>query len=89
MGKYDPLAAFLARQRKTEVVELTFRDIERLLRSFLPKAALKPDWWAVTAPPQDEPQKRALASVGYEAEVQLRQERVRFARRRRTPSEPF
>lgn len=44
MGKYDPLAVFLRRQRQAEVM-LTFRDIERIVSGILPKASSRMDWW--------------------------------------------
>lgn len=78
MGKYDPLTAYLTRRRHVEV-ELSFRDIERLVGGILPKAARNPDWWTADAAPHAAPQKRALAAAGFVAEVSIKEERVRFA----------
>ena len=44
MAKYAPLATYLRRQRRTEVV-LTFRDIERIISGLFPKAAATEGWW--------------------------------------------
>ena len=44
MPKYAPLAAFLRRQKRAEV-DLTFRDIERIVGGILPKAAAVDGWW--------------------------------------------
>ena len=54
MAKYAPLARYLRRQRAVEVL-LTFREIERILGSFLPKASADP-----SAPPQQQ----AFAEAG-------------------------
>ncbi|WP_395943401.1 toxin-antitoxin system, antitoxin component [Brevundimonas sp.] len=80
MGKYDPLAAYLARQRQA-VVDLSFRDIERLVSGILPKAARKLEWWIGHHPSQTEPQKIAWGAAGFHAEPDLKHERVRFIRK--------
>lgn len=43
MAKYEPLVRYLRRQ-KTSEVELSFRDIERIV-GFLPKASTDLQWW--------------------------------------------
>ncbi|CAM2916833.1 DUF7662 domain-containing protein [Brevundimonas diminuta] len=50
MAKYDPLHRYLRRQTAAEVV-LTFSEIENLLTAFLPKSALRREWWANEAGP--------------------------------------
>lgn len=79
MAKYDPLAAYLVKRRQP-VIELTFRDIERMVGGILPKAALKPEWWSSPVSVEHAPQKLAWDSAGYTAEVSIKHERVRFAR---------
>lgn len=78
MGKYEPLAVFLRRQRGTDVV-LTFREIERIVGGILPKASARPEWWADGAQAV-EPQKRAWTSAGFSPQVDFRGERVTFIR---------
>ncbi len=80
MGKYDPLTAYLSRHASSEV-ELTFREIERLVRGILPKAAMSADWWDVDTDPADAPQKRAITAAGFRPDVSLKGERVRFRSR--------
>jgi len=75
MGKYDPLCAYLRRQ-KADVVELSFRDIERKLGSFLPKAALADSWWR----PEAGVQSQAWRDAGFEPTPLLKSERVLFTR---------
>lgn len=79
MGKYDPLADYLRRQRHAEV-RLTFRDIERIISGILPKAANDPCWWSV-GEDASAPQRRAWDSVQFSPEVDLKAECVRFVRR--------
>lgn len=80
MGKYDPLADYLRRQRRPEV-DLTFRDIERIVGGLLPKAANDPNWWAAGRDAGDAaPQKRAWTSVHFSPRADLRAERVLFVR---------
>jgi len=74
MGKYDPLAKFLSRQR-TGFVELSFAEIERLLGSLLPKAAAAGAWWK-----SDGPHTKAWRTVGFAAALLGQDERVRFDR---------
>jgi len=80
MSKYEPLGRFLRRQR-TDQVNLTFGEIERLLGAFLPKASRSDDWW--TNGPS--PHVSAWRSAGFEACPQARAEQVRFQRRPASP----
>jgi len=79
MAKYAPLATYLRRQRRTEVV-LTFRDIERIISGLLPKAAATEGWWKSERGAPATPQHLALADAGFVAEPHLRTETVRFIR---------
>ncbi len=79
MAKYAPLAIYLRRQRRTEVV-LTFRDIERIISGLLPKAAATEGWWKPERGAPATPQHLALADAGFVAEPHLRTETVRFIR---------
>ncbi|MGO4410049.1 MULTISPECIES: DUF7662 domain-containing protein [unclassified Brevundimonas] len=79
MAKYDPLARYLRRQ-KAAAVELSFRDIERIVGGLLPKASADLKWWRVVDAPSALPQQRAFAQAGFTPEPDLRAERVRFVR---------
>lgn len=79
MAKYEPLVRYLRRQKKAEV-ELSFRDIERIVGGLLPKAAADPGWWRVEHTSSAPPQQRAFAEAGYAPEPELKAERVRFVR---------
>lgn len=87
MAKYEPLARYLRRQ-KTAEVELSFRDIERIVGGLLPKASTDPKWWRAEDAPSAPPQQRAFAQAGYVPEPELKTERAcarrRGALRRRT-----
>lgn len=88
MAKYEPLVQYLRRQ-KAEEVELTFRDIERIVGGLLPKASADLKWWRVEDSPSALPQQRAFAAAGYVPEPEMRAERVRFVRlTSRTPPAP-
>lgn len=78
MAKYAPLVRYLRRQRAQEVT-LTFRDIERIVGGFLPKASTDLDWWRAEAA-ASAPQKRAFAEAGFTARPEIRSERVLFVR---------
>ncbi len=46
VGKYDPLAAYLAKIQKKKGIRLTFREIESILGDKLPPSAHKyQGWW--------------------------------------------
>ncbi|MEN5168685.1 toxin-antitoxin system, antitoxin component [Brevundimonas pondensis] len=79
MAKYEPLERYLRRQKAAEV-ELSFRDIERMVGGLLPKASADLKWWRVEDGPTAPPQQRAFAAAGYVAQPELRAERVRFVR---------
>lgn len=77
MAKYDPLERHLRRQR-APTYEMTFRDIERVLKALLPRRAQQPAWWNNDGSPADL-QCRAWLAAGYRA-VLLSGEQVRFER---------
>lgn len=79
MAKYAPLATFLRRQKRAEV-DLTFRDIERIVGGILPKAATMDGWWRADPLRPQMPQHVAFADAGFVAEPQTRAETVRFIR---------
>lgn len=79
MAKYAPLASFLRRQKRAEV-DLTFRDIERIVGGILPKAATLDGWWRADPSGSRMPQHVAFAEAGFVAEPQMRTETVRFVR---------
>ena len=79
MGKYDPLATFLRRQKRDEVL-LTFRDIERIVSGILPKASADPAWWVGDEGRTPAPHKRAWTSVRFTPQVDFKDESVRFIR---------
>ncbi|MNJ42451.1 hypothetical protein D3C77_374220 [compost metagenome] len=88
MAKYEPLIRYLRRQKAAEV-ELSFRDIERIVGGLLPKASADLKWWRVEDSPSALPQQRAFAAAGYVPEPEMRAERVRFVRSAsRNPSAP-
>lgn len=81
MGKYDPLEGHLRRQ-KTATYDMTFRDIERVIGSLLPKSAHRPEWWANEQNPATRHvQCKAWLRAGYRASAKVGDERVRFERR--------
>lgn len=79
MAKYAPLASFLRRQKRAEV-DLTFRDIERIVGGILPKAAAMDGWWRPEPSGPLMPQHIAFADAGFVAEPQTRAETVHFVR---------
>lgn len=80
MGKYAPLAAFLSRQKAPEI-DMTFRDLERVVGRLLPKAATEASWWDDgNAGADRSPQTRAWMSAGFSPVVDLKSEHVRFVR---------
>lgn len=69
MGKYDLLRDFLLQQRPAEV-QLTFKQIEKIIVAPLPTGAMKPRWWMSgqgSAPARMRTE--AWCSAGYDAEL--------------------
>ena len=84
MAKYDLLRLYLRRQR-TEVLELSFAEIERLIGGMLPNSAAKASWWT-TLTESEAP--LSLCDCGYHAVLIPRKDRVRFTRRRDLVASP-
>lgn len=81
MSKYDPLARHLRRQA-SDTVEMSFRDLELVLRAMLPRSAERPQWWAnEDSETTRHAQSRAWICAGFDAFLLKGQERVRFVRR--------
>ncbi|MBO9707976.1 MAG: hypothetical protein J7521_07180 [Caulobacter sp.] len=81
MAKYDPLSGYLRRQ-KTDRLELSFAEIERIVGAMLPKSAARPQWWAnETDPSGRHVQIRAWREAGFAAFLIAGADRVRFERR--------
>jgi hypothetical protein len=79
MAKYDPLKRYLSRQ-KTARVDLTFRDVERIIGAMLLNSAARPQWWANEASAAStHVQAAAWREAGYKAFLEGG-ERVRFER---------
>lgn len=79
MAKYAPLASFLRRQKHPEV-DLSFRDIERIVGGILPKAAAVDGWWRADPTGPLMPHHIAFADAGFVAEPRTGAETVRFVR---------
>lgn len=84
MQKYDPLFAYLRRQR-ADALRLTFAEIERLLGRMLPNAAASPSWWADCPGGKLKPQGQAWRRAGFQAAL-LPGETVEFRRNRAGPT---
>ena len=79
MAKYAPLTIYLRRQKVAEV-ELSFRDIERIVGGILPKAANVAKWWLSDEGDTLQPQHLAFREAGFIAQPSVRSERVRFVK---------
>jgi hypothetical protein len=82
LSKYVPLYHYL--RRKPGPVEMSFFEIERVIRQLLPKSASQADWWSFQATLRPEAEPFATwAEAGFDAEL-VGAERVRFTRRSTT-----
>lgn len=80
MGKYDPLGGHLKRAGLLEI-EMTFREIERVIGAMLPKSAQLPQWWENPRSPTDSHvQAKAWMENGYHAFLIRGADRVKFKR---------
>lgn len=61
-------------------MDLSFRDIERIVGGILPKAAARETWWKADDTPAAQPQQRVFARCGFVAKPCIRAEMVRFVR---------
>jgi len=87
MGKYDALGTFLRRwavRNKAHQVELSFTQIEGTIRTILPKAASRGEWWSNESGDRYSAQCRAWLDSGFEARL-LPGDRVMFSRSGRLP----
>lgn len=84
MGKYEPLAQFLRKQR-THEVRLTFGEIERIVGAKLPLSAHKQRaWWSNN--PDNSVMTKVWLAAGFRSEqVDMEARRLVF---RRAPSGP-
>ncbi len=81
MSKYAPLRDYLRMQKLREFV-LTFKEIENVIGSTLPKSADRPQWWANTKDTQySSPQREAWRAAGYDAFLLHGMDKVRFLRK--------
>lgn len=83
--KYLPLAHFLLEQPSTDkFVDLTFKEIEKLIRTWLPTSAKRYRvWWANERESSRHVQSNAWMSIGWKVDrVQMEKEIVTFARGR-------
>jgi len=76
--KYEPLYNYLRKKPGPEI-EMSFRDIERIIGHLLPRSASRPQWWANERSAETRHvQCAAWVSAGYEAFVSPERERVIF-----------
>ncbi len=78
MGKYDGLRNYLRAQKLREI-QMSFREIEKVIRSSLPASAERPQWWANQSG-GERPQRDAWRDAGYNAFLIKGADRVRFVR---------
>jgi hypothetical protein len=64
-----------------ETLEMSFREIERVIGAMLPNSAQRPQWWANERRETTHVQCRAWLDEGYEAFPVSGADRVRFKRR--------
>lgn len=86
MGKYDPLGEYLRRQRK-DLVPMSFRDIEKLIGSRLPRSRRYPAWWSNN--PWNNVMTKVWLEAGYVTEqVDVAGEKIVFRRVTNPRSKP-
>lgn len=87
MGKYDALGAFLRRwkvRNDADGVEISYAQIEGIIRGVLPRAAASADWWSASEPSDAHPpHRRAWLDAGFEAVAEPTRECVYFRKRSR------
>ncbi|MBV9512254.1 MAG: hypothetical protein JO303_18445 [Caulobacteraceae bacterium] len=80
VGKYERLKRYLMR-RPAERLEMTFRDIERVIGDLLPNSANLPEWWTDEASAvRSHVQLDAWRDAGFEARLITGKDRVVFHR---------
>ena len=76
--KYEPLYNYL-RKKSGPHIEMSFRDIERVIKQLLPKGASRPQWWANERPGDiRHVQCAAWLDAGFNAFATPEQEQVVF-----------
>lgn len=85
MGKYDALGAFLRRwktRNDADGVEISYAQIEGIIRGVLPRAVVDVDWWSAAEPSGvHPPHRRAWLNAGFEAIADPARECVYFRKR--------
>jgi len=80
MPKYTRLYDYLRRKPQPHI-ELSFIQVERVIKAPLPNSASRPQWWANDASPESRHvQCKAWLDAGFEASL-LPGERVLFTRK--------
>lgn len=81
MGKYDPLEQYLVNSNK-EAIELTFKEVEKIVGDNLPASATKyAAWWAnIGEGTGSHPQAFAWHNAGYNASVNCIEKKVLFSK---------
>lgn len=78
MGKYEPLRTFLASQNK-ERIDMSFAEIEAVLRQQLPASKQYPAWWSNN--PSNNVMTKEWLAAGYQSEqVDVVGEKLTFRR---------
>ena len=81
-SKYDGLRDHLRQQTWPEL-SLTFKEIEKIIGTPLPKSAVLPQWWANTTDPHtSHTQRKAWGDAGYDAFLIVGSDRVMFRKAR-------
>jgi hypothetical protein len=80
--KYLPLEEWFRKQSTTaEPIELTFDEVEAILRSLLPKSATKLKTWWTNVQPKIQSHRTAWLNNGWEvSEFDLAARRAKFVR---------
>lgn len=85
MGKYDALGVFLRRwkfRNDADGVELSFTQIESIIRGLLPRGAGDETWWCVNChADRSAPHRRVWLDAGFDAIAEPKAEKVYFRRR--------
>ena len=85
MGKYDALGVFLRRwkfRNDADGVELSFTQIESIIRGLLPRGAGDEAWWCVNGhADRSAPHRRVWLDAGFDAIAKPKAEKVYFRRR--------
>ncbi|MDE3116214.1 MAG: hypothetical protein KGL26_11485, partial [Pseudomonadota bacterium] len=78
MSKYEPLGTYL-REQGTELVRMTFAQIERIVGTKLPKSRQHPAWWSNST--SNNVMTQVWLDAGYRTEqVDVAHERLVFRR---------